>query len=206
MHAGPPQSGHGCPECQVCDLPTLVLFSLRLGCQFGEGHKINYPGCFLTNWKHVDTSQLGQFHFFPSPWDNCAFSLSPSIVMLIPSSLGWVSLHCILEAINPSILTSHHLFNLTHINVESPVLTSNPNNYCFPQWWSDFCPNHCNLKPWHWTWHPLVCPCFVIKLPQKCPTSCPDIVLYPVMPCRIQYTHIILLSSPYSFHCFSNIK
>lgn len=37
MHAGPPQSGHGCPERQVCDLPTLVLwfsFGLKFGCQF----------------------------------------------------------------------------------------------------------------------------------------------------------------------------
>lgn len=26
MHAGPPQSGHGCPERQVCDLPILTLW------------------------------------------------------------------------------------------------------------------------------------------------------------------------------------
>lgn len=42
MHAGPSQSGHGCPERQVCDLTTfgtLVLFWLKFGCQFGEGDK-----------------------------------------------------------------------------------------------------------------------------------------------------------------------
>lgn len=59
MHAGPPQSGHGCPERQVCELPTLVFwfcFGLNLVVSLVKVTK--RPGCFLTNRKLIDTSQF----------------------------------------------------------------------------------------------------------------------------------------------------
>lgn len=55
MHAGPPQSGHGCPERQVCDLPTLVLW-FCFGWNLVKVTK--HPGCFLTDRKLIDTSQF----------------------------------------------------------------------------------------------------------------------------------------------------
>lgn len=80
MHAGPPQSGHGCPERQVCDLPTLVLwffFGWNLVVSLVKVTKC--PGCFLTDrkaywYKSVPLTPL-----------NCAFSVVPIV--------SWCSTH-----------------------------------------------------------------------------------------------------------------
>lgn len=70
MHAGPPQSGHGCPERQVCDLPTLVLW-FSFGCQFWWRQRNVKIYFFLTNqihywYKSVTLTSRG-----------CVFSLVP---------------------------------------------------------------------------------------------------------------------------------